>query len=590
MRIEANLKQNGLDLPPDEHSANMDILHDDSTPGEGLAEISPPKVPTPEITAAQPGVDLLGVTPPRVHTPETTATQSDHPPALAVDDTLTTPPAKVIPHLMRNNLANPVETTHSVIPTTLKTLKPYIPTNTSRRQRRHVYREAQDVLNTMFEPARWPKYFKVENRPHDDIDLQTYLRHEVGPVEMYHHTETTRIVEVHSEEQSSTMKSLLDTQSDSLMGNADESLNRSVGTVVVPSSVILKDDFKEVGPRLCQALQLDFPALQKVETYTIQTKRGMTRDLPPLRIAKLFFDYHELPSSIKIGAESLHVKPYTRRPIQCTNCWKYGHPAKYCRSERHCSLCGVNTKHNEHPNPCLATTPCCVNCGDKHAAHDKTCSHYAFAREALHLMSTKGIPFKAATRLLRESGQAPKRRYAAAARPPPSIAPTASPHIQPTLHVISTSQATKSQRPIAPSPVPTSNAYAILGTEVETTQPLDNADRDTHVQHRPHIIRPKPQAKLTNTLKSHTTLTARDAGKNRLTKLGKNRPPSGIPRPSISSGKVGEKRPPKTIVDVKQPLDEIEKAVAAFDSSTPSKDTWSLPDHSESCGCHNCGK
>ena len=47
------------------------------------------------------------------------------------------------------------------------------------------------------------------------------------------------------------MKSLLDTQSDSRMGNPDKSLNRSVGTVVVPRSVVLKEVFKEAGPRLC---------------------------------------------------------------------------------------------------------------------------------------------------------------------------------------------------------------------------------------------------------------------------------------------------------------------------------------------------
>jgi hypothetical protein len=80
----------------------------------------------------------------------------------------------------------------------------------------------------------------------------------------------------------------------------------------------------------------------------------------------------------------------SNRFMQCRKCWKFGHPAPACKSDRNvCPLCANNHPRSAHrcPNPtcpkegntkavpacCPASVLCCPNCSDPHTATDPSC-------------------------------------------------------------------------------------------------------------------------------------------------------------------------------------------------------------------------
>ena len=68
------------------------------------------------------------------------------------------------------------------------------------------------------------------------------------------------------------------------------------------------------------------------------------------------FDIPNVPDHVYIENERVHIRPYKPRPMQCLNCFGFGHPAKYCKNDRVCGNCSA-----------LAHGDCslnlkCVNC------------------------------------------------------------------------------------------------------------------------------------------------------------------------------------------------------------------------------------
>ncbi|XP_069971523.1 uncharacterized protein [Penaeus vannamei] len=70
----------------------------------------------------------------------------------------------------------------------------------------------------------------------------------------------------------------------------------------------------------------------------------------PTNIAKFTFRTHDLPLPIYIGGQSLPVRPYQPPPHHCQNCWRFGDPAKHCRSTDRCPICA-----QPEPHPTLNT-------------------------------------------------------------------------------------------------------------------------------------------------------------------------------------------------------------------------------------------
>lgn len=94
---------------------------------------------------------------------------------------------------------------------------------------------------------------------------------------------------------------------------------------------------------------------------------GASKAHIPLYIIK--FIGSTCPQQIKIGYSRYNVDKYIPNPLCCSNCWRWGHGAKFCRSKKRCRNCG-NENHS-HEN-CISQ-PHCTNCRGLHSANSSLC-------------------------------------------------------------------------------------------------------------------------------------------------------------------------------------------------------------------------
>lgn len=106
---------------------------------------------------------------------------------------------------------------------------------------------------------------------------------------------------------------------------------------------------------------------------------------------KLMFKGSSLPPYVYILGLRIRVEPYIYPVTQCSNCWRYGHTAKFCPSNKIiCPKCTGN-----HPN-CEVTFFKCVNCSGNHMALNKICPVYKKERRIRDLMSEYNCSYQKA--------------------------------------------------------------------------------------------------------------------------------------------------------------------------------------------------
>lgn len=81
------------------------------------------------------------------------------------------------------------------------------------------------------------------------------------------------------------------------------------------------------------------------------------------------FAGHKLPCEIKAWPVIFRVEPFQSRPLQCRNCFRFGHSVKYCKSSARCRLCSGD--HQE--GACQTSESKCCLCGDAHHADSADC-------------------------------------------------------------------------------------------------------------------------------------------------------------------------------------------------------------------------
>jgi hypothetical protein len=127
-----------------------------------------------------------------------------------------------------------------------------------------------------------------------------------------------------------------------------------------------------------------------------------------------------LPDSFQLTPYMrLRIYKYQIRPMQCKNCWAFGHTKSKCRSKPVCDFCAAR---GHQRTSCLVLhdeSKCvCVNCNAHHCASDRKCVYY---QENLSILSyayaqSPPLPFKVA-----------RQRYAAQSnRPSTNLEPTTS--------------------------------------------------------------------------------------------------------------------------------------------------------------------
>ena len=140
--------------------------------------------------------------------------------------------------------------------------------------------------------------------------------------------------------------------------------------------------------------------------------------IPRTKMIIVTYDTPDVPMHVFIENERLHVREFRPRPLQCFNCYRFGHPSGTCRNRKTCLNCAAN-EHGQCSNDTL-----CVNCKGNHMANSKDCPEYGKETSALLKANAEHISVGYAKKLLGH-----QRNYAEAAKALPSNISNANPNM-----------------------------------------------------------------------------------------------------------------------------------------------------------------
>ncbi|XP_072929999.1 uncharacterized protein [Epargyreus clarus] len=114
----------------------------------------------------------------------------------------------------------------------------------------------------------------------------------------------------------------------------------------------------------------------------------------PSESIKISFSGSSLPPYINLFDMKIKVEPYVFPVTQCSRCWRFGHVAKMCPSNKiicpKCSKTHANCDSNDYK---------CVNCSGNHMALSKTCPIYGKEKRLRELMSEYNCTYRRALTL-----------------------------------------------------------------------------------------------------------------------------------------------------------------------------------------------
>ena len=176
-----------------------------------------------------------------------------------------------------------------------------------------------------------------------------------------------------------------------------QSLNTSKGVIRCPDLAGVSD--AEITEEL------------KAQNVTNARRIKVKRDnkLHDTHTIVLTFGTAILPRTIRIGYLITKVDVYIPSPLQCYDCFKFGHGTKSCRASDICGNCGGDGyKHNEQD--CKYPTKC-VNCNEEHNARSKDCPIWKLEKEVLQVKYTQNIAFPEARKIVRARHSPPTSSY-----------------------------------------------------------------------------------------------------------------------------------------------------------------------------------
>jgi len=119
----------------------------------------------------------------------------------------------------------------------------------------------------------------------------------------------------------------------------------------------------------------------------------------------LTFSVPFLPSFLNIGYLRTKVSTYIPNPLQCYNCFKFGHNEKTCKVAAVCPKCSTNGYTHDEDK---CTRPMsCVNCGEPHSARSRDCKTWKVEREVLRVKYTQNIGFPEARQIAKLAFMSP---------------------------------------------------------------------------------------------------------------------------------------------------------------------------------------
>lgn len=111
-------------------------------------------------------------------------------------------------------------------------------------------------------------------------------------------------------------------------------------------------------------------AVRRAVSYT-RLDNGDCIETPKNTVILVFApEVTELPTTVTVEGEEYEIEPCQQVPVQCMNCFAFGHQARRCQSSVRCKLCAGY--HHHHACQCPGGY-LCVNCGGGHAATYSSC-------------------------------------------------------------------------------------------------------------------------------------------------------------------------------------------------------------------------
>lgn len=114
----------------------------------------------------------------------------------------------------------------------------------------------------------------------------------------------------------------------------------------------------------------------------------------------LTFSLSKLPDEIDIGYEKTNVRPYIPMPLRCHQCFRFGHPTKFCKNNKICINCG-SIDHTADGEMCENKT-LCINCKENkicdndHSVLSKKCPVFLKFKEIQAIKTLNKVDNKTA--------------------------------------------------------------------------------------------------------------------------------------------------------------------------------------------------
>lgn len=125
-------------------------------------------------------------------------------------------------------------------------------------------------------------------------------------------------------------------------------------------------------------------------------------ELLPTQSVEIKFLGNNLPPSINIYGLNFRVNPSIRNPRLCSNCLRFGHGPKQCRSKPRCIHC-PDEHSSDNCTATAPTNPTCRNCKGPHYTSNKNCPVYEQQRKINKIMAYDNLSFKEAQEVARSS-------------------------------------------------------------------------------------------------------------------------------------------------------------------------------------------
>ena len=125
-----------------------------------------------------------------------------------------------------------------------------------------------------------------------------------------------------------------------------------------------------------------------------------------------------LPDYVHVGPLRLRLKSFIDRPLQCFNCYEFGHGRKHCTNSPRCGRCSALDAHSIDD---CDKSPYCLHCRDAHQLRSRDCPKYRLEQDVLQLANMNHISIGSARRELShrlgETGQVLSYASTLASRP-----------------------------------------------------------------------------------------------------------------------------------------------------------------------------